>query len=378
MGNSSSKSPEKDVFQKELALLNTIVSNILSEKDVFKNEDYNFLSQDVCQHYQVILEEELHKHLKLSIKSLGASLYIIPKNDEEKLTKLNLTKRQVCAKISNHYVKILYILSLIKYVYNLEKHGDLSIAGIIFRNVRLLDDIMEINFCNMPHKNYAVQGKKQVKMDFSHLEGFKFFVEYFLDVKESVAFIGLMRTLLARHSKKQVQSIICEHVTKKGFSTTDFAELESLYQSKFGEKLVCQSHPKAIDNGFPTTVNKPNLSVFINKDNAIFAKDYCMAPRKMIVKTSTTEGKRVLEQYAMMKRHYDKNIATVKRILDRLVEYKGKVEGYTLRDIDKTSVDKIVQDTKQCIKVFYLQSLVDFQNLLDVAKQVPNIDGVSD
>ena len=76
MGNSSSRSPDSQVFKKELVVLNGIVNNIINEKDVFKNNNYNFLSQDVCEKYQIILEEELTKYLKLDVKSLGTSLYI--------------------------------------------------------------------------------------------------------------------------------------------------------------------------------------------------------------------------------------------------------------------------------------------------------------
>ena len=108
MGNvSSSRSADNNVFKNELTKLNHIVTSIINDKDLFKNSKYNFLSQEVCNKYQIILEDELSKHLKLSVKSLGTSLYIVPKNEEVKLSNVNITKKEICEKISNHYLKII-------------------------------------------------------------------------------------------------------------------------------------------------------------------------------------------------------------------------------------------------------------------------------
>jgi hypothetical protein len=378
MGNTSSRSSDNNVFQKELTLLNSIVNNILSEKDVFKNNDYNFLSQDVCNKYQVVLEEELQKHLKLSIKTLGTSLYIIPKDDETKLTRLNLTKQQVCEKISNHYIKILYIMSLIKYVYNIEKNGDMSIAGIAFRNIRILDDIMEINFCDIPHKNYNFKDAQALKINFGKLEGFKFFVDYFLEKEEASAFLGVVRSILARANKQKVAQTICYHIAQKHFKVEDIKELERLYTSRFGSKYVCKTTPplSAQDKepAPPTSASKRNISIdiFINKDNPIFAKEFCYAPRKVVIKTSTAEGKQVFELYKVFKKNYEANISKIITIIQKLV-IPNKDGSYTLKDIDKSVLDGIIEEVKVCIKTFYVQSIIDYQNLLDKAKLIPNI-----
>ena len=46
---------------------------------------------------------------------------------------------------------------------------------------------------------------------------------------------------------------------------------------------------------------------------------------------------------------------------------------YELKDIDKNSLDQIIADIKLKVKVFYIQSIFDFQTLLDLAKATPNI-----
>ena len=369
MGNSSSRSVDNHVFKNELTKLNTIVTRIINDQDLFKNSNYNFLSQDVCHKYQLILEEELNKHLKISIKSLGTSLYLIPKNEEAKLTSLNITKKEVCEKISNHYLKILYILTLVKYVYNIEKDGDLSMAGIAFRNIRVLDDVMEVNFCDIPHKNYRYSsgGKTRLKIDFSNLEGFKFFVDFFLEKVEANAFLSVLRSILARSKRGKIQENICHH--QRDFNAEEFKELERMYLKKFGEKLVCSAAKTSYrSNRIPSIT----MDVFIEKDNPIFSQNYCSSMRKLIIKTNTKEGRLVLNLYQEFKKNYNTNITKIVSILDRLV-FHQKDGSCILKDIDKDGLDQIVYDMKVCIKTFYLQSIVDFQKLLDQAKLTPNI-----
>lgn len=377
MGNTSSRSPDNHIFQKELGLLNNLITNIINEKDIFRNNDYNFLSKDVCSKYQIVLEEELSKHLKISVKSLGVSLYIIPKNDDSKLTKLNLTKNQICEKISNHYIKILYIMSLVKYVYNLEMNGDLSITGIIMRNIRVLDDIMEINFCDLPHKNYNIKGKEAYKIDFSKLEGFSFFVDYFLDKSEANAFLKVIKAILARNTKQKISNIICNYISTKQFKINDIRSLEKLYESRFNNKLICNKKDYFTENKIfiesekPSSQHNINLNIFVNKDNPILSKEFCFAPRKIIIKTSNIEGRKILDLYNHMKNNYSKNIKNIITILDKLIIKQKDV--YSLKDIDKKALDIILDEVKINIKTLFIQSIIDYQNLLDKAKLIPSI-----
>jgi hypothetical protein len=388
MGNSTSKLNHKTVFEKELPKLNTLINDIINDKDIFKNKQYNFLSQDICQNYQIVLEEELSKYLKLDIKNLGASLYIIPKNTDadnhEKLTKYKLTKAQVCEKISNHYIKILYIMCLVKYVYNLEMTGDLSIAGIVFRNIKIVDDMMQIYFCGMPHKNYHNKDPKTAsKIDFSKLEGMKFFTHYFLDPEESYTFINILKNILAKSSSNKIKQSICEYLSQHG--AKDYSALEKLYKIRYpNEKLNCayqsKHHAKYHAGGGSVNVNAnltpptdPKLFIYIEKDNPIFLSDYCAAPIKLVVKLNTPEGKKLLAHYKKMLASYEHNVASIYSYLTRMVHKNPHTKIYELRDIDKHELDMIIHDIKLKIKEFYIQSIFDFQNLLDMAKTTPNI-----
>lgn len=358
MGNKFSGHANKHVFDHDLKKLNGIVNDVINEKDLFKNKDYNFLSEDVCNKYQVILEEELSKHLKIDIKDLGASLYILPRasEDKTKLTKFNLTKQQVCEKISNHYIKVLYIMCLVKYVYNLERHGDLSVMGIIFHMIKIVDDMMEIRFCGIQHKKYTDAGRDAYKIDFSTLQGLKFFTDYFLHPDEASTFIQIFKSVLNRDNANKLQDSMCHYIAKHGVK--DMKKLEDMIKTRYPKtrKLQCGGS---------------HLMLSVEKDNPIFQYENCGAPMKVVIKLNTVQGKKVFKHYRQMKTTYKNNLENVHAILNTIVEHKhGQFE---LKDMNKQDLDAAIDKIKWEIKHFYLQSILDFQNLLDMAKESPNI-----
>jgi hypothetical protein len=395
MGNSQSQTTSEralqvanGVFSNELSLLKGIVNKIINEKDMFHNKDYNFLSHDVCNQHYILLQQELDKHLKIELESLGTSIFVVPRTDDnEKLTKLNLTKKQICQKISSHYIKILYIICLIKYVYDLEHNGDLSIAGIVFRNIKILDDIMEIDFCQIPHKDYQKAGKKITKIDLGLLEGITFFTQFFLEQEESKVFIGLMKSILSRKKQTGLANQICSAIQSKSLNPSEIQEMEKLYTSRFGNKLVCTPQSKVKqepgteqtkDHTFELNrKQRVSLNVFIEKDNPIFASRMCYATNQLIVKLNTQEGKKVHEIYKQMKANYDTNIREIQKILDLLV-FKDANGEYVLKDIKSHELNNIITVVKTKIKIFYMQSILDYQKLFDTAKEIPNISLVSE
>jgi hypothetical protein len=255
-------------------------------------------------------------------------------------------------------------MCLVKYVYNLEKSGDLSIAGIIFRNIKIVDDMMQIYFCGLPHKTYDKSSSNSdvYKIDFSKLEGLKFFTQYFLTATESQTFIGILKTVLSRANASKVKTSICHYINTHG--AKDLGTLESLYLSRFpNNKLHCDIRNKKQNGG--------SLLLYIEKDNPVFLSDYCAAPVKIVIKLNTVEGKKILGMYKKMLANYDRNIEEVYTLLHKVVHKNNSV--YELSDIDKTKLDKIIDEVKLKIKVFYIQSIFDFQNLLDMAKNTPNI-----
>lgn len=372
-----------NIFAEELNIIKEVVNKIIDDKDMFLNKDYNFLSKDVCNEHYVLLEQELNKHLKIELESLGTSLYIIPKShNDDKLTKLNLTKKKICQKVTNHYIKILYIICLIKYVYNLENNGDMSIAGIIFRNIKILDDIMEISFCQIPHKNYQNNGKNITKINLGLLEGITFFTEYFLQPEEANVFIGLMKTILSRKKQSVLTAQICDFAKSKSISQKELIEIEKLYKNRYNKNIICvpnnvKSHVKVggesiIDEDIKEEKRiKINLNVFIEKENPIFVSKMCYASNQIIVKLNTPDGKKLVAIYNKMKSNYDTNIKDIQSILDMIVMKEH--DEYILKDIKQDELSNIIECVKINIKKFYMQSILDYHLLLDTAKNIPNI-----
>jgi hypothetical protein len=381
MGNIGSRQASthehgKNVFQKELHHLKEVLHGLLTPDDMFRNKDYNFLSQEVCSKYYMVMEQELHKHLKVDLKDLGASLVLIPKDHETNA----VTKKEICKKISSHYMKILYALSLIKYVYNVENDGDFSIAGIIYRNIRILDDIMQINFCNTAHKDYqnVANTKDAYKIDFSKLEGLKFFCMYFLEPHESVAFTSLLKKLLARGTKGDFRRSACESLANKAFSVKD---LEGLYTSRFHEKLVCKAAATPVQrggsgNGEGMKKNRfPSLMLNIEAGNTVFSKEYCHEMHQRVISLKSKDGMEMRAMYDLMIKNYKNNVNGIHTILNKLVS-KAKDGSFILNEVSKDDLDLIIADIKDKCKVFYLQSIIDFQNLLDKAQHVESIDAM--
>jgi hypothetical protein len=264
----------------------------------------------------------------------------MPKNDAS-----SINKNKICQLLSNHYTKILYILCLIKYVYNLEKHGDNSLAGIIFSNIRILDNELEIKYCALDHRDYS---RDDLKIDFSKLEGMIFFTNYFLTKDESKNFIAILKTILSKKAKSQLKEDICEYLVNNKVD-----EIKDLYFYKYKEKLVCE-------------LKGGELLLNIEKNNPIFSYNLCRAPESLRFKINTKEGKEAYNYYLTMKTNYDKNVKEIELLLKRIVSSEG-----ILKELTKDELDNIIKQIKIKVQVFYIRTIIDYQNLFDIVKKIP-------
>ncbi len=366
--------PLHQVFKQELMGVNSLVNNILTHDNVFKNPDYNFLSQNVCAKHTIVLEEELGRHLKVKLQSLGTGLYLIPSNDIATTSQgQRISKREICAKISNHYMRILYILTLVKYVYDLEHHGDFSVAGIVFRNIKISNGIMAISHCSMPQKDYS-QKERDNKIDFSTLEGLSFFVEYVMNKEESKVFIDVLKAILSRKPRGDVRKSICSLMTQKKLDPLLVAQVEQTFKDKYGTELQCTDVSSASSKKeISGTVKLPNLYMRVESNNPVFMKDYCYNVNEVIIELNDPKNKNVVTAFKKMQQNYRNNVNNIQKLTERLVVRKNS-GVFELQDIGKPELDVIVEEVKATIKFFYIQSIIDFQHLLDIAKNNQNIE----
>jgi hypothetical protein len=353
----------KNVFSEELSTLTDIVNNIITPDGKFTNPDYNFLFEEVCSKYTILWEKELNKHLKVDLENFAGSIYLIPKKDlisvEEQ--KIEVSKQDLCQKISKHYIKLLYVFSLIKTVYDLEHAGDDSIAGIMQRNVKIVNDIMEISYCSIPQKDYDLQPGN--KINFEHLQGFKVFVEHFLTPLERRAFLEQFRAIFARKPRHKIVDAICHD------ALVPLDEYEAIYADRLKGKIHCKEGTPSRKQGDTHL----DLMFEVSMDNPILHTHFCFSHKKLIVpiKGSDENTKQVYMLYRKMHQNYTQNVDNVVNILYKIIDKKGK--QFTLKNISSQELHDIITEVKRNIIKFYVQSIVDFQNLLDVAKTIPNI-----
>jgi hypothetical protein len=163
----------------------------------------------------------------------------------------------------------------------------------------------------------------------------------------------------------------------------DIRKVEELYQKRFGSKLECPvdtTSKTPINSGESlsikddmTSMRSQNLFMKIEKDNPVFLKEFCFSVKEIVIMTNKPNNKGVVEAFKVMQSNYKTNIKAIDNLIDRLIIVK-KGPSYELRDITKYELDNIVNDVKSCIKLFYIQSIIDYQHLLDMAKNIQTIE----
>lgn len=354
MGGKASKSAVskkelKHVFASELHIVSDIIDHVIGDDNKFVAEDYNFLSRETCDRYTFVLQSQLNKHLKIDVQHLHDSIILVPKaervaaNDQKTV----IDKKDLCRTIAQHYVKVLYVLCLIKYVYDLENAGDYSIAGIIKRNTRLTGDLLEINYCSLPQKDYARRDKR---VHFGSLKGLQFLVEHFLAPEEQRTFVSQLRMIVARSiDPAAVQALACNDVHL--LKPRDYEMLYGVHCRK--TKVVAANDPSAASMAFDVAPFNPILS-----------SDVCMSKKKVVVQLSASRPTKLA--YERLHKRYVENVREVEALLLRLVAKSGC--SYELRVISDVDLDQIVSEVKSNVVKFFLASVLDYQHLLDVAK----------
>jgi hypothetical protein len=185
-----------------------------------------------------------------------------------------------------------------------------------------------------------------------------FFVSHFLTPTEKYTFIGQLKHVFARRQKYLIEKHVCDD------QLVSVEEYNKIYKNKFSNPFKCQKggNEKKVDLMFEIVENNP-----------ILHSHYCMSQRKVVVplKTKTPEVHHLEKLYADMKTNYQTNIANIISVVNRIADKKG--ETYVLKNLSSEDLNSIIADTKKTLIVFYVQSIVDYQNVLDHAKGLEHI-----
>jgi hypothetical protein len=140
MGNrfAKPKNDVEDIFKRDYDSINEVINKILNSNDEYIDEQYNFFKPDVCSKYTVALSSDLSKHLKIEVGKLSDTLHFIPNSEVVHFkNKRMFSKGELCEMVASHYVKIMFVISSIKQVFDIENNGRNSLMAIILSNIRV-------------------------------------------------------------------------------------------------------------------------------------------------------------------------------------------------------------------------------------------------
>ena len=376
MGNLTSKQNEnfKGVFGKELELLNNICYSIINkDTNKFNKNEYNMFMNELNNNHLLILEKNLNKHLKVDLENLNSSLYFVPKqqpnvidfvSDKGMFSKENnfIKKSEIASMIGNHYSSILNMVKTIANVYDIEGGGDYSIAGIVQRNIKLENDLLVVNYCNMPQFDYK-DNKKVDKVNFSNLKGIKLLTGM-MTKDEGNAFTKHLGLILSENSPtSKLEDSICKMNTQ--YKTNDFSKL---YKTKKGISLDC-STKKHFSNS-----SELDFFLSVSKNNPILAANKCLDKKKVIInmkdKNISKQSKQLYKLYDTFQTNYKTNINNVFTNLYDVIDIKN----FIIKDISNSDLQNSMINLKQHLIKFYMNSLMDYKNLLNHAKKIGSVN----
>ena len=376
MGNLTSKQNEnfKGVFGKELELLNNICYSIINkDTNKFNKNEYNMFMNELNNNHLLILEKNLNKHLKVDLENLNSSLYFVPKqqpnvidfeSDKGMFSKENkfIKKSEISSMIGNHYSSILNMVKTIANVYDIEGGGDYSIAGIVQRNIKLENDLLVVNYCNMSQFDYK-DNKKVDKVNFSNLKGIKLLTGM-MTKDEANSFTKHLGLILSENSPtSKLEDSICKMNTQ--YKTNDFSKL---YKTKKGISLDC-STKKHFSNS-----SELDFFLSVSKNNPILAANKCLDKKKVIInmkdKNISKQSKQLYKLYDTFQSNYKTNINNVFTNLYDVIDIKN----FIIKDISNSDLQNSMINLKQHLIKFYMNSLMDYKNLLNHAKKIGSVN----
>jgi len=375
MGNSKSRQVAA-AFGKELETLNKIVTDIIvgnpNTGHELKDKRFSLGNPTECGKYTTVLESQLKKHLKIELKELKDSIYLVPSSDSLKMQNEQfMNKDSICKLIATHYEKIMKLLLIIKYVYDVEGTGSASLAGITLDNVRLDGNMFVIQYCTTPQQQTVLANQssmpEQKDPDFAaSLRGFKYYCDYLLSETEKVNLLKNLRLLFSNTPKKHLaRYLFCGDSFLTGESYKDiFSPLELKNSVKCDPRMA---------ERFVEFINTHTENTMINiaPYNFVLHEGMCL-DKKTIVRdltANTPENKKVRKLHDRMKADYIKNLNAVINIAKRVVVADG-AGNFTLQNIDSEVLEQVTKEVKQTIARFYIQSIINFHALFKYVKSL--------
>jgi hypothetical protein len=372
MGNKQAR-PEsenlKGVFGKELQVIDGLLGMVLNDEGTdFRNTQYQTKSKKICDRYFMVLESDLTRHIKLELQDLKDNIYLIPQDSTELRLRDNkrFTKAEICKEITSHYTRIFNVIRVIKEVLDVENGGNFSLAGIVQQNIDMTNDVIEVRFCEAEQMsvnpqelinqlNKESKRQKRARIDFFDLKGMRVFRDSLLSDEEATRFRHHLSALLQRSSATSLRKTLCKHVL------LDKPSMEAIY----GETPDCNN----IDH-LDLKQTNTSFKLIVAPNNPILSPMMCRSQRRYIVNVAkqTPEQQQLVRLYKNFRQHYQKNVEKLVALLNKMLTFDQTQRTATLQFLDSKQVAEYEKECKVVIIAFYLQSIIDYQRMLDLAK----------
>jgi hypothetical protein len=350
MGVSASKNEidmsqnTNDYFIKEFLQLNQIVNDVLSPSKTFKNNKFfNSLLKKRCDRFVLSSEDKLSKYSKIHLNELNTSISLIPVKESIK------DKKLLCNKISSYYSRLLQILLLIKYVYDIENYGAYNIAGIIDKNIKQTKNNVTLKYCKSSQPTYD-------SLDIHQLSGFEFFVENFLTSKEQQSFMKIYQDIFNLKNVNNIDEMLC---IRRIFEN----DVENVI---FTQNMQCEQNVH--NNTFKHILNDEKVGqssmLKIHPKNPILSWKYCSDIAEIHCKTNQTRT-----HLKNLQSNYKKNLQKILDILDDIVFFHKQSLSFKIKQISDEKLLFIEKRLKQNIIQFYIRSIVDYKTVLQSCKK---------
>lgn len=315
-----------DLNSKYLIPVSTIIKDILSKSIVEKNIN------EICSNNVIIQKKVLNKFARID-----KEYFLIPKN--------KIQNHELCVNTSKKYLKKIQLLTTIKYLYDVENIGKNNFASLIFNHIQIDNENNKIKIASCTSKQNKWWWEIEEGLNVYLIPGIKYFVENNLSEKESKIFLGQLKEILKSNNSTKLDKYVCKDDLIKELT------YEKLYQTIFH----CKSKISKTGGAKTQLVN-------IAKHNPIISQNMCRT--KTIYETKyRLQFKQMIQN---MRNNYTKNLKKITKLLNTLVKNENGV--YELRNISLKYLNVIDNKVKRTIILFYMQSLMDYKNILNTIR----------
>lgn len=334
--------------QSDFVKLNNICYSLITRNNTFIDPKYTL---------------NLNKYSKEELNNIHKSLGLNPQS-----------KTETIKSITQYYTTIFNIIITVVNVYDLEGGGKYSITGIIQRNIALTNGILKISFCKEEQFDY-INNTRISGVNFNKLRGINK-LSLIMNNSELLTFEKHLKELFKHRDKRyeELETSVCDMDTT--FNTQTFRDI---YENTKGIYMDCKKYKRF--NNVKNT--QPDFIMSIPTFSPIFENNKCINKQSIVFNLDNKQfrkyNKKLYFLYNLLIENYNTNVSDVINTLTKILNInnnKGPQRGggleqviydVSIKIVTMKELNIIVKELKIVIMKLYVQSLLDYYNLIDYA-----------